>query len=117
MAESWLIQVTSPLTQGQRVRDMQWLLSGHNRFAKQTYWGEIDGFFGVKSGQAAKDMKWYLGYPEDACVPTAGSTLRSYLLPKTSEDAALLPLPYQERKRARATPVHYPLARVGEMIG
>ena len=53
MAESWLIQVTSPLTQGQRVRDMQWLLSGHNRFAKQTYWGEIDGFFGVKSGQAA----------------------------------------------------------------
>lgn len=111
------LKVTAPPMSGRRARDMQWLLSGHNRFLKRTYYGEIDGVYGPVSGRAAKDMKWYLGYPSAACTTDAGDELRSYLLPKESPQAALLPIAYQERKAQRAITIHYPLSRVGSIIG
>lgn len=118
MTTEWVIGVTKPPVTGQRVKDLQWQLSGHNRFNYQTYRGKIDGIFGPDSGEASEKMKLYLGYPDDAVVPTAGSTLRAYLLPKESEDAKLLPVEFQARKKSRAAKVvSYPAGRVGSLIG
>lgn len=116
--EEWVIKVENPPVTGQRVKDLQWQLSGHNRFNYTTYRGNIDGIFGPDSGEASKKMKFYLGYPDDAVAATAGSTLRAYLLPKEADDAKILPAAYQTRKKERAAKVvSYPAARVGSLIG
>lgn len=114
---TWLLKVTKPPMKGQRAQDMQWQLAGHNRFGKQTYFGPVDGVFGPGSGKAAKDMKTYLGYPTGECVATAGAVLRSYLLPKESVGARLLPADYLARKKQREPVEHYPLTVVGTIIG
>ena len=114
----WLLVVKTPHMTGQRVKDMQWQMSGHNRFNHRTYFGAVDGDFGKASGEAAREMKFYLGYPTNDCVPTAGPVLRAYLLPKTAPGAMLLPSAYQKRKKERAENLsHYPLGRVGTLIG
>lgn len=114
----WVLEVTNPLTTGQRVKDMQWLLSGHNRFGKQTYHGKIDGIFGNDTAEAARDMKFFLGYATIDVTKTAGTTLRAYLLPKESPDFHTLPAAYLVRKKERARNlISYPLAVVGTLIG
>lgn len=102
---------------GKRVEDMQWLLAGHNRYGIQTYRGEIDGDFGPGTAKAAKDMKYRIGYPEEAVKPTAGATLRSFLLPLNAEGAARRPPMYVVRARSRRPSFGYPLAKEGKLIG
>lgn len=102
---------------GQRVRDMQWLLAGHNRYGIQTYWDAVDGDFGYVTGRAAAEMKRRIGYPPAGVVPTAGSELRGYLLPMTSDGAKRRPAAYIARARQAAPKTGYPLARTGQIIG
>lgn len=61
--------LTTPHIHGPRVKDAQWLLSGHNTFANankphqiQTYTGAIDGEYGPESYAATKHAKYWLGY-------------------------------------------------------
>jgi peptidoglycan hydrolase-like protein with peptidoglycan-binding domain len=54
---------------GQRVRDAQWLMSGHNRlFPHQlhVYRGAIDGRYGPATSTATKSLKYRLGFPVQA---------------------------------------------------
>lgn len=115
MNDTWLLDQGDT---GQRVRDMQWLFSGHNRYSIITYTGKIDGDFGPATGRAAKDMKFKIGYPDEACVPTAGSTLRAYLIDKEADGAQLRPTAYIIRAKQRATDLtSYPLGRDAKIIG
>ncbi len=102
---------------GQRVKDIQWQMSGHNRYAIQTYYGQIDGIFGTATGTAAKKMKYEIGYPAADCVPTAGALLRSYLLPLNATGAVVRPPDYVERAKERQSLYSYPLSKVGPLIG
>lgn len=56
------------------------MLMGHNVFQHQTLLHVQHSEFTDKSAQAAKDMKWWLGYRLEDCVPTFGPQIKAYLL-------------------------------------
>jgi hypothetical protein len=92
--------LTSPWTTQPRVKDAQWLLAGHNRFAKSgdpihPYKGQIDGIFGPKSTTASREAKIWLGYPDDELYPSFGQNLYGYL------HDIVLPHDYAERRIVR----------------
>ena len=71
---------------GQRVRDLQYLLSGHR---PSNYWrsvhpygGRIDGVYGPKTRDAVRAAKWRLGMPSNALDGRAGRQLFEILLGK-----------------------------------
>lgn len=102
---------------GQRVRDLQYLLAGHNRYGIQTYWDPVDGDFGYGTGRAAQEMRSRIGYPLAECIPTADGKLRAYLLPLSSADALRRPAAFVVRARDREPKTGYPLAKRGQIIG
>jgi hypothetical protein len=69
---------------GQRVADLQWLLSGHKpsvyHRSIRTYSGPIDGEFGPLTAEAVRGMKWRLGYPVANVDARAGRQLFDFLL-------------------------------------
>ncbi len=94
------LRLTSPLTRGQHVKDAQWLLQGHNRFAGLAPYkdGKVDGVYGHTTGLATKKAKYWIGYPLAACDTVFGQTLYEYLRVK---DWRPLPAAYRERRDAR----------------
>jgi hypothetical protein len=71
---------------GQKVRDLQWLLSGHRpsvyRHSVHPYGGRIDGVYGPRTQKAVRAAKWRLGYPSNALDGRAGNQLFELLLGK-----------------------------------
>jgi hypothetical protein len=65
-----------PGSHGQRVKDLQWLLGGHdpNTFSsiKPTFHWKPNGSFGARTALAVKQYKWKLGYPGNLVRPIAG---------------------------------------------
>lgn len=94
-----LYLVSPPIT-GQKVKDAQWLLSGHNRFPDLAPLKDaaIDGVYGPLTAQATKRAKYWLGYPTGACDQVFGQTLYEYLRPN---DWRPLPAAYRTRRAAR----------------
>jgi hypothetical protein len=92
--------LSSPHMHGQRVKDAQYLLAGHNRFAGLAPYkdGKIDGDYGAVTAAATKSAKFWLGYPTSACDRVFGQTLYEYLRP---EHWRPLPQAYQDRRAAR----------------
>lgn len=93
--------LTSPLISGQRVRDAQWLLAGHNVFQSEKYpvitlTGRIDGKYGPVSAGATKESKVELGYPDDAVDLVFGQVLYEYLT-----GTQKLPADYLSRRASR----------------
>lgn len=116
-------------SKGQRVRDAQWLMAGHNVFhletldAGRTMPGHhngvnIDGDAGPATAQAFHDTKWLLGYPKAEVDRKFGQHVRAYLLGDEK-----LPAPYRKRRRARLATHHarsgrfYPVGIKGPLIG
>lgn len=102
--------------EGQRVKDAQWLLAGHNGYQIDTYHGAIDGIFGPQMAKATKDAKWRLGYPVKTILPIFGRDIRALLLKER-----LLPPLYRVRRLQRLRSLtkarSYPLSRRGALIG
>jgi hypothetical protein len=76
------LNLTTPHMHGQRVKDAQWLLAGHNEIkgALATYKdGAIDGDYGTLSAQATYRAKYWLGYPEKAIDRSFGQTIYELL--------------------------------------
>lgn len=72
--------LTSPPIRGKIVKDAQWLMSGKNAFADtpnpiHPYKGKIDGVAGTKTMTAARESKYWLGYPESELYASFGQTL------------------------------------------
>jgi hypothetical protein len=71
---------------GQRVKNLQWLLSGHKPSVYwrtvRTYDGAVDGIFGPQTAAAVRGAKWRLGYPKHAVNARAGRQLFEFLLGK-----------------------------------
>lgn len=100
--EEQLILAT-PLITGQKVRDAQWLLSGHNifkdeKFPVNTLTGRIDGQYGPVTAGAAKEAKYELGYPEGSIDYVFGQVLYDYLTGNAD-----LPLLYTKARNKRCT--------------
>lgn len=94
------LRLVSPEMTGQKEKDAQWLMAGHNRFpGLATYKdGEIDGIYGPLTAQATKRTKYWLGYPLASCDTTFGQTLYEYL---RVNEWRPLPVAYRERRNAR----------------
>lgn len=92
--------LTSPHIRGDRVRDAQFLLSGHTRFDGLAPYkdGELDGEYGPKTAAATKSAKFWLGYPAASCDRVFGQTLYEYLRTK---DWRPLPEEYRRRRSQR----------------
>lgn len=113
------IVLTKPPEKSERVRAAQWLLAGHNRLATKpkTYGGPIDGIAGPRTMEAARAMKWKLGYPADACDRVFGQTIYNYLVGKQRRPAAYLAR-VAKRYPKRPVVLHsYPLSRRARIIG
>lgn len=70
-------------SRGQRVRNLQWLLSGHAPSAfrsVKTYRGRIDGVYGRRTALAVWNMKYRLGYPIGNVNKVAGFQLVQLLM-------------------------------------
>jgi CHAP domain len=93
------LQLTSPHMVGQKVKDCQWLLSGHNRYdGLATYKdGAVDGDYGPLTAQATYKAKYWLGYPDKSLDKSFGQTLYEYLL----KDGQPLPPDYVSRRKTR----------------
>jgi len=94
------LRLVTPHIKGNRVRDAQWLMAGHNRFTGLATYkdGKIDGDYGLLSAQATKRTKFWLGYPDNALDSIFGQTLYEYL---RMEHWRPLPKAYQDRRNAR----------------
>lgn len=92
--------LTTPHIKGQKVKDAQYLLSGHTRFAGLAPYkdGPIDGDYGPLTAAATKSAKFWVGYPTSACDRVFGQTLYEYLRPN---DWRPLPAAYRDRREAR----------------
>jgi hypothetical protein len=92
-------RLTSPHEVSKRVKDLQWILQGHNRFVGLAPFkdGKIDGEFGPLTAQAARSAKRWLGYPAAAQSNIYGQTLHEYL---RESDWRPLPDTYRERRDA-----------------
>jgi hypothetical protein len=79
-----------------RVRDAQWLLSGHNRFKNLAPYkdGPLDGDYGMLTAKATERAKYWLGYPEASIDQVFGQRLYEYLRKNEWR-----PLPEEYRKR------------------
>lgn len=72
------LHLTNPHMKGQDVEDAQWLM---NRAGYSTHLN-IDGDFGIATATAAKETKWFLGYPAEKCIPNFGQVIYDYLTKK-----------------------------------
>lgn len=75
------LNLTTPHMHGQKVKDAQWLMAGHNEFkGLATYKdGAIDGDYGPLTAQATYRTKFWLGYPPKAIDRSFGQTLYELL--------------------------------------
>jgi CHAP domain len=87
------LELTTPRMVGQRVKDAQWLLAGHNEIKVggplATYKdGAIDGDYGPLTAQATLRAKYWLGYSTKSVNNSFGQTLYELLngTLKLSED-------------------------------
>lgn len=81
--------LTTPYMSGQKVKDAQWLLAGHNVFSSSgvahplhTLTGQLDGQYGPVTAGAVKEAKYELGYPEASVDTVFGQVLYDYLTGK-----------------------------------
>jgi hypothetical protein len=79
--------LTTPPIRGQKVKDAQWRLAGHNRFQTFThpihpYEGRIDGVYGPATAAASRRAKFWLGYPEESIRGMFGQVIYDYLTDK-----------------------------------
>ena len=78
------LALTTPHMRGQKVKDAQWLLAGHNDWHDKpspihTYYGRIDGEYGPATAGASKRAKYWLGYPAAQLSSTFGELLFNLL--------------------------------------
>ena len=94
------LRLVTPHMRGQKVKDAQWLMAGHNRFkGLATYKdGKVDGDYGPLTAQATKRAKYWLGYPDSALDGVFGQTLYEFLREK---DWRPLPAAYRKRRDRR----------------
>ena len=109
------LTLEDPHVKGDKVRDAQWLLSGHNVFKLRTYFDDIDSDAGSGTMEACRHMKWLLGYQKRRCVPTFGQDLFEHLTGKRKRTPAMVARATTRRKRPVGR--SYPLARQGRLIG
>jgi len=97
------LQLTTPHMVGQKVKDAQWLMAGHNRWdGLATYKdGAVDGDYGPLTAQATYKTKYWLGYPDKSLDRSFGQSLYEYLI----EDGAKLPADYLSRRKSRLAAV------------
>jgi hypothetical protein len=108
----WLLKIGDRDKRGQpqRVKDSQWLLSGHNAFGHVWYTGELDGIVGPKTAEAYRQCKFDIGYRLKA--PTYGHVLRGLLIGDIKQDENM-----RRRMRARQSKFIWPTYPVGTLIG
>lgn len=109
------LTLEEPHVKGDKVRDAQWLLSGHNVFKIRTYFGDIDSDAGRGTMDAARQMKWLLGYQKRRCVPTFGQELFEYLTDKRKRTPAMVARAATRKRRPVGR--SYPLGRQGRLLG
>jgi hypothetical protein len=82
---------------GQEVKDLQYLLNGHNVLKQDFLPGNADGEYGAITAGAVHSAKYWLGYPLSQCGGgTAGQILFNLLQGHTK-----LPLTYRVRRATR----------------
>lgn len=92
---------------GQDVKDVQYLLAGHNRFKQNFHPGPVDGDLGEDTAAATTRAKDALGFPTPRTSKARyeqhvfGHKLYSYLLPRGHAGWKRLPATYQVRRAAR----------------
>lgn len=99
--------LTSPTIKGKVVKDAQYLLSGKNTFVDDElgtihpYKGKIDGVCGPSTMTAAREGKYWCGYPESELYESFGQTLYEIL-----DGIRELPKDYHTRRAERVAASH-----------
>jgi hypothetical protein len=75
------LQLTTPHMTGQKVKDAQWLMSGHAKISGLATYkdGAIDGDYGELSAQATYRAKYWCGYATRSIDRSFGQTLYELL--------------------------------------
>jgi hypothetical protein len=99
------VELTTPNMTGQKVKDIQFLLSGNNRFDSlveldqiKTYSGALDGIYGPLTAGATREAKNLLGFPQKMINTQFGQEIYEYLI---KSPVTLLPGSYQPERAAR----------------
>jgi hypothetical protein len=97
------LQLTTPHMLGQKVKDAQWLMSGHNPYhgLATSKNGAVDGDTDPIPTQATYKTKYWLGYPDKSLDKSFGQSLYEYLI----KDGASLPADYLARRKTRLAAV------------
>lgn len=90
----------------QQVKDIQYLLAGHNRQGLRLYHGKIDGEKGPKTDASIREAKWLMGYPKNLCTARFKNldryrTFRGYLVKWTQRGVRMRPRALVERGEKR----------------
>jgi CHAP domain len=75
------LTLTTPHMHGQKVKDAQWLMAGHNKISGLATYkdGAVDGDYGTLTAQATFRTKYWLGYPEKEINRSFGQTVYELL--------------------------------------
>lgn len=115
---NYTIGVTSPLTTGEDVGRVQYILNGHNEFDKDWLRGPIDREFGEATGAACIRAKFWTGYPDKDLKPTYGPALDDILTGEKQLTAAMKRLIATRLKQSQAKPLREKaLARLETKLG
>lgn len=98
--------LTSPPIHTKRVKDAQYLMAGHNAFAETAnpihpYKGKLNSIADVATMTAARESKYWCGYPESELYESFGQTLYECL-----HGIRELPKDYIERREQRIALSH-----------
>lgn len=103
-----------------QVKDMQWLMQGHNRHGIKTYGGKLDGIAGEQTRAAWRKTRWLLGFTQGSyrlpATPGRYPWFRALMLPmklengKSNPAADTLPKGFQVRRRKRQKAAKRPVA-------
>lgn len=85
---------------GQRVKDAQYTLAGHNRFKRNFRPGAVDGVWGRQAMAAADEARYELGYPLKECT-TGGFGQKLYDFLRSDGQHKKLPADYLVRRTRR----------------
>lgn len=91
-------------------------LAGHNVFLFGTFNFDVNGLFGGRTIEAAKGMKWALGFPKDEIDPSYGTRLDDYLTGRKRRSPIMIARA-NRRKNQNSRTRAYPLGARGRIIG
>jgi murein DD-endopeptidase MepM/ murein hydrolase activator NlpD len=111
------METLSKGSKGRNVLDAKYLMNGHNVFGIDTFKGDLKSeVYGQGAEDAARSMKYKIGYSKASINGTFGNALLAYLTGKKKRGPLMVARAKARAQKEKAG-FHWPLGTRGKLIG